>query len=231
MERGFFLWFAAVMVSVAPGVKGTAHLSFANNTQVNITREGCGDSKLCLEEPTECDPAGNDTCLFGSVVLGADRSIQLRGESAGYIALGINASEGTTMLFVCAQNASDNGTFFFRTMKIDTDNQLSPQETRVTEIRGLVNSDVIQCEFDIPDVNGIRNSFETLTFLLGTGSFNGTTFGLFNISLSRSLNITVNTTATPTTAGATTAGASSVVRSYALLLLLSVVTLSVTQRA
>lgn len=38
--------------------------------------------------------------------------------------------QGSTMLFLCAQNSSDNGTFFFRTMKRNnTDDMLMPTET------------------------------------------------------------------------------------------------------
>lgn len=47
---------------------------------------------------------------------------------------------------------------------------------RVTEIRGQVNGSVIQCEFNIPNVNAtnIRTSQDTtLQILLGTGEFDG----------------------------------------------------------
>ncbi|XP_040910576.1 putative ferric-chelate reductase 1 [Toxotes jaculatrix] len=251
MERGLTLLVAALMLFVAPGVKGTAHLSFANNTQVNITRAGCGVSKLCVETPGKCDPAGNTTCLFASVVAsapmapnGTNLSIELRGNSLGYIALGlaVNASEGTTMLFVCAQNRSDNGTFFFRTMqRNNTDAALSPTETRVTEIRGLVTGDVIQCEFNVPSLNATNtrsSASTTFTVLLGTGTFDGNALGPFNISLNSGLlNIAdpannVATTAAPTTMNSTTtSGASSVLHPHALPLLLCVLTLFVKQRA
>lgn len=72
--------------------------------QVNITRNGCGVSKLCVETPNDCDPAANSTCLFASLTAstpmapnGTILSVELRGESMGYIALGLtqNASEVT----------------------------------------------------------------------------------------------------------------------------------------
>ncbi|XP_022614006.1 putative ferric-chelate reductase 1 [Seriola dumerili] len=247
MERGLILLAAALMVFVAPGVQGTAHLSFATNRTVNITRDGCGSTKLCVETPDDCDPAGNGTCLFGAVNTstpmapnGTDLSIQLRGNSQGYVALGLtaNASVGTTMLFICAQNSSNNGTFFFRTMqRNNTDNELSPTETIVREIRGSVEGDVIRCEFDVPGVNATstRTSHAiTFSILLGSGTVNGGVIGAFNSTLnSGPLNITnpasnnVNTTPAP----ATTSGASSVLHPHALLLLLSVLTLSVKLRA
>ena len=69
---------------------------------MNVTRAGCGVTKLCVETPDDCDPAGNDTCLFASLVAGTpaapngvNLSIGLRGYSLGYVALGLasNASE------------------------------------------------------------------------------------------------------------------------------------------
>lgn len=245
MERVLILFVAALMVFVAPGVQGTAHLSFASNTQVNITRTGCGLTKLCVETPNDCDPAGNTNCLFASVIAsapeapsGSNLSVELRGDSAGYVALGLtlNPSEGITMLFICAQNNLNNGSFFFRTMQrnnSDLDAALTPTETIVREIRGSVNGSVIQCEFDVPNVNAtnVRSSHvTTFTILLGTGSSDGNSLGAFNVSLNTGpLNLAnaAGTTAAP----ATTSGASGAVHSHAVLLLLSVLTLSVMLRA
>ncbi|XP_047187981.1 putative ferric-chelate reductase 1 isoform X1 [Scophthalmus maximus] len=256
MERGAILLVAAVVVFVAPVVRGTSHLSFANDTQqVNVTRAGCGVTALCVDQPGACDPAGNGTCLFASVVAGppaapngTDLYFKLRGTSKGYVALGlaVNATEGTSELFLCGQNSS-HGTFFFRTMQRNNTNAaLTPAERRVTQIRGLVRGDVIECEFNVPGVNATdtRSSHATTTFsiLLGTGPLNGSTLGPFNVSLiSGPLNVAdpssnVPTTPSPATnatatATATPSGASSVLLSHALLLLPSVLALSVTQSA
>ncbi|XP_071347053.1 putative ferric-chelate reductase 1 [Trachinotus anak] len=268
MERGMILLVAALTVFVASGVQGTAHLSFANNTMVNITRGGCGTSKLCVETPDDCDPTGNNTCLFGSVIAstpmapnGTTLSIQLRGISTGFVALGLtaNASEGTSMVFICAQNISTNGTFFFRTMqRNNTNGVLSPTETRVREIRGLVQDNVIRCEFEVPNVNAsnTRSSHATtFSILLGDGTFEN---GIANFTVrldsgplnvaNPAANVNNNTTAAPTTVAPTTAasttaapttammnstttsGASGVLHPHALLLLLSVLTLSVKLR-
>lgn len=72
---------------------------FLCNYQVNITRDGCGVSKLCVETPDDCDPSSNGTCLFASVIAstptapgGSDLTMQLRGYSMGYVALGLTHS-------------------------------------------------------------------------------------------------------------------------------------------
>ncbi|XP_051280136.1 putative ferric-chelate reductase 1 [Dicentrarchus labrax] len=249
MERGLILLVAAFMVYVAPGVQGTAHLSFASNTEVNITRTGCGVTKLCVETPGNCDPSGTSSCLFGSVVAntsatnGAELSIELRGDSEGYIALGltVNASEGTTMLFICAQNSSNNGSFFFRTMlRNNSNNEQSAIERIVKEIRGTVNGSVIKCEFNIPNVNATQtraNEDTTFSILLGTGTFDGNALGTFNVTLnSGPLNLgnsasNVATTPAPTPSTSMTTAGSGAVHPHAVLLLLSVLTLSVLLRA
>lgn len=64
--------------------------------QVEITREGCGVTKLCLETPDDCDPASCGSCLFTSLVTtpveaadGLNISFELRGRSTDYIAVGL----------------------------------------------------------------------------------------------------------------------------------------------
>ncbi|XP_045907757.1 putative ferric-chelate reductase 1 isoform X2 [Micropterus dolomieu] len=245
MERGLILLVAALMVYVAPGVQGT--FSFANNTEVNITMAGCGVTKLCVETPLNCDPTGNNSCLFVSVVASksvapTDLSFELRGDSTGYIAVGLTAkpSEATTMLFICAPDGQ-NRTFLFQTMqRNNTDALLTPTEMNVTNIQGTVTGNVIQCKFTVPNMNAT-----TYSILLGTGHFDGKTFGHFNISLdSGALNLTnpVRNTADPhstatTHSGSTTttdphstatthAGNSGAVHALDVLLLLSVVALS-----
>jgi len=224
MEGVFILLVAALVVCV----QGTSHLSFSNNTEVNITLDGCGVTKLCLSTPDSCDPAGQSACLFASsavvttsppVADSVELAVELRGDSGGYIALGLisSTSPGTTMLFVCAANTTNNGAiFFFRTLqRNNTDEALIPTETRVKEIRGMVAGTVIKCEFNIESLNA-TNIFNVL---LGTGAVNGTAVGPFNIDLNAGrVNLTV-----------TNSGGA--VRPHAVLLLLSVLTLSVMLRA
>ncbi|XP_078119527.1 putative ferric-chelate reductase 1 [Sander vitreus] len=266
MERGLILLVAALGVYVASGVQGTSNLSFSNNTQVNISHNGCGVTKLCVRTPGNCDPTGNTSCLFASVISstpiapnGYEMSFQLRGDSMGYIALGltVNASVGTTMLFICTENSTNNGSFFFQAMdQNNTNGVLTPAERITTEIRGIVNGNVIKCEFTVPKMNST-----TFSILLGTGTLLGNGFSSFNMSLNSGLlNLTnpasnvpttvppvvnptmasttmanttmANTTMANTTmANTTMANSIGAVQPHAVLLLLSVLTLSVMLRA
>ncbi|XP_039671946.1 putative ferric-chelate reductase 1 isoform X2 [Perca fluviatilis] len=246
MERGLILLVAALGVYVASGVQGTSYLSFSNNTQVNISQNGCGYTKLCVRTPGNCDPTGNTSCMFASVIAstplapnGSAMSFQLSGDSVGYIALGltVNASQGTTMLFICAQNSSNNGSFFFQTVdQNNTNGALTPAERVTTEIWGIVNENVIKCEFTVPNMNST-----TFSILLGTGNITDNGPSPFDISLNSGLlNLTnpasnVPTTAPPVTnttvTNTTMANSIGAVQPHAVLLLLSVLTLSVMLRA
>ncbi|XP_071397227.1 putative ferric-chelate reductase 1 [Centroberyx affinis] len=259
MDRGLILLVAALMIYTAPGVHGTFHLSFANNIQVNISRSGCGMTKLCVETPDDCDPMANTTCLFASFDTGnsmapngTDLAVQLRGDSTGFIALGLTPSSNMdiTMVFICAQNISDSR-FFFRTTQRNNsgDMALSPTERIVRDIRGSVNGSVIQCEFTIPNLNATSTRSPDTTFAVqvGSGTINGGNFGTFSVTLDAgTLNLadpasTIPPTAAPgnattpmsgnvTTIGANTTAGSGAFQPHAVLVLLSVLTGSVMLR-
>ncbi|XP_074508162.1 putative ferric-chelate reductase 1 [Sebastes fasciatus] len=250
MERGMILLIAALVVYVAPDVQGTAHLSFANNTtQVNITRDGCGTTKLCVETPGDCDPAATTGgCLFASVAAGTSMapngtklSIELRGYSMGFVAFGLttNATMGTSMLFICSQNMSNNGSFFFRTrQRFNANNTLMPTERRTKEIVGLVNGNIISCEFDIPNANSstTRTMMDTnYQIILLNGTYNSSGFGPSVVRLTTPLlnisNPMANIPATTAAPATTMANSGGAVHPHAILSLMSVLTLFVMLRA
>ncbi|XP_041849134.1 putative ferric-chelate reductase 1 [Melanotaenia boesemani] len=233
MEQTLILLFTTVMLFVAPGVN--ADLSFAANQQFNITRTGCAVTKLCVSTPDSCDPAGNGVCLFGSVNAGTpsppngnQMAFELSGNSSGFIALGLiaNASVGTSMLFVCAQNSS--GSFFFQTQtRNNTDNTLTSLNRTVTQIQGKVNGSSIQCGFTVPNLNASNTrsaSDTTFIIILGSGTVNGNSLGNFTASLTTGPLNLANLTSNTSTTAAPSSGTN--LHSHAVLLLLSVLTLS-----
>uniref|UniRef100_A0AAZ1XR03 Ferric-chelate reductase 1 n=1 Tax=Oreochromis aureus TaxID=47969 RepID=A0AAZ1XR03_OREAU len=245
MERGLSLLIAAVMLFVAPGVQAADNFSFATNATVNITNTGCGKTKLCIQTPDNCDPAGNSSCFFASVAAGnttapngTELMFQLSGNSTGYIALGLtaNATQGTTALYICAQNSSNNASFFFAARQRDNiNNTLSTFNATVTKIRGQVVNGTIQCEFSVPNLNATNTrSADSTTYvvILGSGTFNGNDFGTFTTSKTTDplnlANVANPTTASPTT---TKNSASGALHSHALTVLLTVLTLFILKTA
>ncbi|XP_021469454.2 putative ferric-chelate reductase 1 [Oncorhynchus mykiss] len=233
MDRGLLFVASVVMGCLAPGVSGNGHLSFANNTEVHITRTGCGLTKLCVETPEQCDPTGKTSCLFASIVTtapsppnGVDLLVELLGNSSGYIALGLtaNETEGTSMVFICAQNR--NGSFFFRSaQRNNLNNTISLTQRIVKNITGSVNGTFIQCKFMLPAVNATTRTSHVTTFVtfLAVGNvINGMGIGDINIHLTnKPLNLADPTSNVATTAVPTTAG-SSALTSQAVMVLLSV---------
>lgn len=76
-------------------------------TLSQVTREGCGDTKLCLASPDNCDPAGNGSCMFVSFQsglpnppLGTKIAFELRGDSNYFISVGLTTdlSQVTNMI-------------------------------------------------------------------------------------------------------------------------------------
>ncbi|XP_037132811.1 uncharacterized protein LOC119137531 [Syngnathus acus] len=157
MHRGLILVVAALALLAT--ARGTEHLTFDSSTMANVTREGCDETNLCLEDPQDCDPA-NATCLFASLNAsmimspdGFNLSVALSGNSSGLIAFGLtqNFTTDVTQLFVCGID-SDN-IFFFQTVMRSSDGTLTPNERNTTQIRNSLNGTLIQCEFIIPNVN------------------------------------------------------------------------------
>ncbi|XP_034038307.1 putative ferric-chelate reductase 1 [Thalassophryne amazonica] len=241
MERGLSLLVAIVLVSVAPCVHGTFHLSFSPDLPVNISRDGCGRTKLCISKPNDCDPVKSTSCLFGSFNTTTncttngtncttnatnyirDVNSELSGQSEGYIAMGstLNISAGVSLMMICGRNA--NNSFFFQTMeRNNTNNVLMPIDQTVSNIRGKVNQSLIQCEFTVPNYNTSR----ALVLFLATGSVNGSTLGPLNISLvTAPLDLNNPASNVPTTAPPTGNRAAGVTPAHALVLLLNIATL------
>ncbi|KAM4729140.1 putative ferric-chelate reductase 1 [Anableps anableps] len=213
-------------------------------SQVDITRTGCGTTKFCLEKPTNCNPADNNTgCLFGSArptAVNIDLAFELSGNSSGYIALGLtqNPTGAGPILFVCAQNRSNSGSFFFTTMTYNSTNTenitLESASTNVTGIKSSVDGENIKCTFNVANLNASAAATTnraaadtTFVIVIGSGELNGDGLGVFRIAESVSIdlatflpNSTANTTAAPS-------GASRPLHSNAVLPLLSFLTLSI----
>lgn len=57
-------------------------------SQMNVTNSECGTSRACFTDPAGCNPETNTSCLFVSTQSSSGNlNFQLRGESAGFIAV------------------------------------------------------------------------------------------------------------------------------------------------
>lgn len=210
------------------------------SSQLNIARTGCGSTKFCLEEPTDCDPAANSICLFGSSrptavnpPNGVDAAFELSGNSSGYIAVGLaqNGTQDIAMLFVCGQNSSSNGTFLFRTMSL-INSTLQELNRTVENLKNSTDGENIKCTFDVANLNATTMNMNrasadtTYVMVIGSGDLIGDQLGPFQVAnrslidLASLLPNSTNTTTTPS-------GASPPLYSNAVLPLLSFLTMSI----
>ncbi|KAK3546530.1 hypothetical protein QTP70_026524 [Hemibagrus guttatus] len=142
----------------------------------NITRTGCGSTKLCVSSETTCNLTGNSSCFFSSVqVKNQTLSFELSGTTTGYVALGL-IKQNSTFVFVCGNNSNS---FFFQTATQNNTNLTSANVTTVHNFQGVVaqNQTLIQCIFNTSTSFNI--STKAVDTMYQVIIMNGTTNGEF----------------------------------------------------
>ncbi|XP_053716043.1 putative ferric-chelate reductase 1 [Synchiropus splendidus] len=185
----------------------------------SIGRDGCGSTKLCAAEPTECDPSTGTDCFFFSAnqTSGGNFEFQLSGSSAGYIAVTLSTDAtlgGNDTTYVCA---NDRGNVRFIGAFLDNQELSQTSTLNANEVKGRVdNGNEILCTFKAT-VPASASRTTGFTIALSKGSYNSTTGALGNpdtvfksptLDLSNSnadvTNVLANTTSSTTTATPTT---------------------------
>ncbi|KAE8290604.1 hypothetical protein D5F01_LYC10190 [Larimichthys crocea] len=159
--------------------------------QVDITRDGCGTTKLCLEEPAGCDPTTDDSCLFVSLVAtpgptkGVDLAVELRGkidQPVGFVGVSLTFKDGSTSLFPCIRNGSDDAPFFRTFWRKNACSGFFLVQNRATGIRIVPKGHVIRCGFDIREVNASvirdRLPIADTTFIISAATGTASTDGI-----------------------------------------------------
>ncbi|XP_046708711.1 putative ferric-chelate reductase 1 isoform X2 [Silurus meridionalis] len=152
--------------------------------QSSITQSGCGSLKTCMSSPTNCNPVGNSSCFFSSILLNNQSAIfELSGTTSGYVALGIKGwtqTQDTTTMFVCGNN---NGSFFFNTMTQNGTAITTANVSTVYSVQGSVtqNQSLIQCSFNTSAILNISTTSNIIIINIATSNFtimNGSTKGI-----------------------------------------------------
>lgn len=80
--------------------------------QVDITRDGCGTSKLCVATPDNCDPKENNMCFLATVMAGTpmppngtELMFGLAGYSMDFVALGLTSGSSNVRTHVSSSSA------------------------------------------------------------------------------------------------------------------------------
>ncbi|KAG1940130.1 putative ferric-chelate reductase 1 isoform X1 [Pimephales promelas] len=206
-------------------IKAESNISTPTNVTSKISRNECGKTKLCLDNPKGCDPSGSSQCFFTSAILtNISLTVELSGNSTGYIALAAGLTSNITQdrhfITVCGNNNSGN---FFQTTALYNNTLETTNTPDVTNIQGSIQSSLIQCVFTIPNnanftsflsrVNGtnftISNSKSLMFIDIWKGSTNGTVLGAPTSVLGSSVLVDlldVNSTNVVSTTAGTTSG-------------------------
>ncbi|XP_034159092.2 putative ferric-chelate reductase 1 isoform X2 [Pangasianodon hypophthalmus] len=152
----------------------------SNIPVLNITRDGCGSSKLCFSNASGCNPAGNSSCFFSSVQTKSQNfSFELSGTKAGYVALGL-MKQNSTVVFICG-NDTTGGNFFFQTAIKNGTSLTLTNVTTVYNNQGVVskNQTLIQCIFNTTTTLNFSTKADDTKYqvTIMSGTTNGTQLG------------------------------------------------------
>ncbi|XP_028330470.1 putative ferric-chelate reductase 1 [Gouania willdenowi] len=147
------------------------------NAMTPVDRTGCSTDRICLAEPSDCNPNASSQCIFASArqTVGQNFELILSGETVGYIAATLSTDTllgGNDTTYVCARGKGDVIHFF--TALLDN-NQLILTNSTATTVRGRTNGTRLECAFNasIPDYSSslkqIRAS--SLSGMISTGHF------------------------------------------------------------
>ncbi|XP_061111531.1 uncharacterized protein LOC133137334 [Conger conger] len=174
-----------------------------------ISRDTCGQTKLCEEVPADCDPSGNGNCLFVSATTatttrpsGINIAFELRGNTSGYVALILSPDMnqgGGDESFVCAQF---NNTLRFFTASFDNGAlTMTNRMGAVSNALASLNGTVIRCTFTALGLNATARRSPDSSFYVfaGTGEYDGVSLGdpVISLASNSSLDLTNSTSNLP----------------------------------
>ncbi|XP_053493075.1 putative ferric-chelate reductase 1 isoform X2 [Ictalurus furcatus] len=82
---------------------------YTNSTSSSISSAGCGSSKTCVSQPSDCDPSTNSNCYFMSATplpSGSEFTFEISGRAAGYVSIGFSddKSMGNDDIYICGKD-------------------------------------------------------------------------------------------------------------------------------
>ncbi|KAM9425007.1 uncharacterized protein KZ484_006409 [Pholidichthys leucotaenia] len=173
--------------TVAPTLTTNIPVSFLDSS---ISRTGCGDTQLCADEPSNCNPSANDSCFFVAVTQQSNDvfNFSCSGQSEGYIFCAFstdNVAGGNDTSYVCANNS---GTVAFFTALLNN-NTLTVTDLNVNSVRGRVDGSTIQCTFEATLPASPARAGRTGSLIVGSGSFSSSdnTLGTTSIQIRTSV--------------------------------------------
>ncbi|XP_038156218.1 putative ferric-chelate reductase 1 [Cyprinodon tularosa] len=162
--------------TAAASTNGTTAISTVPAISESISRGDCGSTKLCAEEPSECDPTTGDCFFLSAKQNGQKYDFELSGQTDGYIAAGLSetASQNSRhTAYICAR---DNNAVRFFTGFIEDSSLNVTNSLDSSNVQGTVSQGKVQCIFTA-DLSNPRTRASSASFSLSvtTGPYDAST--------------------------------------------------------
>uniref|UniRef100_A0A8C9RBW9 Zgc:163022 n=1 Tax=Scleropages formosus TaxID=113540 RepID=A0A8C9RBW9_SCLFO len=116
-----------------------------------ISSASCGYSKLCMSQPSNCDPVSSDSCNFISVLASSTNStfhVEISGQASGYVAVGFSDDQymGNDDIYICV----DGGNGSVQVQHAYAAGAVAPQKLplgNVSIIQTSITAGIIKCFF------------------------------------------------------------------------------------
>ncbi|XP_073427376.1 putative ferric-chelate reductase 1 [Dendrobates tinctorius] len=99
---------AASNISITSSLETTTPVS-SKPPPTYISSEHCGTQKICLSNPSECDPSKTTNCLFMSSAMtdNGAYNFEISGPSGGYVSIGFSDDQfmGSDDIYICVINS------------------------------------------------------------------------------------------------------------------------------
>ncbi|XP_012708322.2 mucin-19 [Fundulus heteroclitus] len=148
--------------------------------QAAVSKDGCDFTKLCVVQPSECDPSTGANCFFLSARqhIGQTFEFELSGQTSGYIAAGVSTAAnkaGSHRAYICVNNS---GAVRFLTGTIDNSVLNTTETLNSSNEKGTVNNGKIQCTFTAALPNTTSRASTQYSLSVTTGSYDASS-GVF----------------------------------------------------
>ncbi|XP_026869089.2 putative ferric-chelate reductase 1 [Electrophorus electricus] len=134
-----------------------------------ISSAGCGITKTCVSQPSNCDPFTNSNCYFMSAMPLSDGSgfnFEIFGPSNGYVAIAFSDDQqmGNDDIYICGKNSQGN-IQLQHAFSTGTTTPTTIRMGNVTNFNASFTNGVISCSFTS------RNSISTTRSSASTNSY------------------------------------------------------------
>ncbi|XP_030623462.1 putative ferric-chelate reductase 1 [Chanos chanos] len=134
-----------------------------------VSSTGCGVSKVCFSQPSNCDPAVTTNCYFVSAIMsGSAVQYEMSGQSDGYMALGLSDDQemGNDDIYICGK--SSNGSI--QVQRAHSTGTVMPDILSLGDVSDIKTSDmngVISCSFTSRNpITTVRSTRSTPSYFI-----------------------------------------------------------------